>query len=582
MTSNGNRMNTLRVWHVRCTYGCVMRLLASTLLVLFPAALLAQEPNPTQTMGQQPPPGGPNPIYRVQVVSRSIQAVSYRNRSGWTKIDFQGTSLAPQAKGTADVNSRLGHMEIKLDVKDLPAARTFGSLYLSYVLWAITPEGHASNLGEVVVDSNGNFKGDITSDLQAFGLIITAEPYFSVRQPSDVVVMENIVRSDTLGKIETVNANYELLPRGEYRYHVAESQLHPVDLNSNKKSPLEIYEAINAVQIAQYAKADQYAADTYQKAASLLTQAQDYEARKEWKPAIMTAKEAAQQAEDARTISLRRQQQLALDQERQEAAARQAAAQKAAEDAQQQSAIDAQQRQQAEEQARLEAQQRAEAEQAKQDADAARAQAAGEAQKAQQAAAEADRLRQQAETERNQLREQLLQQFNAILPTIETTRGLVVNMQDVLFDTAKYTLKEPAKIALARIAGIVVSHPGLNLQVEGYTDSTGGDEFNQRLSEERADTVRDFLLTQGVNAQNLTAVGYGKNYPIASNDTTAGRKLNRRVELVVSGEVIGVKIGVPPSAQGPNMNQPPNGAPTNQAPPAQPPATGTTNPPHTR
>src|SRR5579875_2635549 len=228
-----------------------MKLLASSVLVLVPFVLLGQEPNPTQQMDQQNAPGGSNPIFKVQVVSRSIAAVSYRNRSGWTKVDFQGTSLAPQAKGTADVNSRLGHMEIKLDVKNLPAARTFGPLYLTYVLWAITPEGHASNLGEVVVDSNGNFKGDVTTDLQAFGLIITAEPYFGVRQPSDVVVMENVIRDDTRGKWETVDAKYELLPRGQYEYHVPETQLHPVDLNSSKKSPLEIYEAMNAIQIAK-------------------------------------------------------------------------------------------------------------------------------------------------------------------------------------------------------------------------------------------------------------------------------------------------------------------------------------------
>lgn len=541
-----------------------MRSLALSLFVLAPFALFAQEPNPTQTIPQQTPPGGSVPVYRVQVVSRNIQAVSYRNRSGWTKIDFQGTTLAPQAKGNAEVNSRLGHMEIKFEVKNLPAARNFGPLYLTYVLWAITPEGHASNLGEVVVDSNGNYKGDVTSDLQAFGLIITAEPYFAVRQPSDVVVMENIIRNDTLGKWEAVNAKYELLPRGQYEYHVPESELRPVDLNSSKKSPLEVYEAVNAVQIARYAKADQYASDTFQKASSLLTQAQDYQARKEWKPADMTAKEATQQAEDARTISLRRQQQIALDTERQEAAARQAAAQQAAQDAQARAQRAAEQRAQAEQQAQLEAQQRAQAEKAKEEADAAReqadaarAQAAAEAQRAQQAAAEADRLRQQAEAEKNQLRAQLLQQFNAVLPTRETPRGLVVNMQDVLFDTAKYTLKEPAKLALAKIAGIVISHPGLNLQIEGYTDSTGTADFNQKLSEQRANAVRDFLMQQGINTQNMTSVGYGENYPVAPNDTRAGRQLNRRVELVVSGEVIGVKIGVPPSNQTPGTGPTP-------------------------
>src|SRR5579875_2884670 len=353
-----------------------MRVVASTLLAVLPATLLfAQEPNPTQSMDRPANTNGQVPIFKVQVVSRSIQAVSYRNHSGWTKVDFQGTSLAPQATGNADVNSRLGHMEIKLDVKHLPAARTFGPLCLTYVLWAITPDGHASNLGEVVLDSDGNFKGDVTTELQAFGLIITAEPYFAVRQPSDVVVMENVIRPDTMGKWEVVNAKYELLPRGQYTYQVPAAQLHPVDLNSNKKSPLELYEAINAVQIAKYARADQYAQDTYQDASQLLKQAEDYEARKQWNPAIMTAKEAVQKAEDSRTISLRKQQQLALDQERQEAAARQAAAQQAAQQAELQAQEAAQQKAQAEEQARLEAKQRAEAEAARAEAEQAKEQA---------------------------------------------------------------------------------------------------------------------------------------------------------------------------------------------------------------
>jgi outer membrane protein OmpA-like peptidoglycan-associated protein len=514
-------------------YNLSMKLLAFSLAAFLPFALLGQEPNPTQSGTQQTQSTGPNPIFRVQVVARSTVAISYRNRSGWTKIDFQGTSLAPKAKGTAEVNSRLGYMEIKLDVKALPAATMFGSEFLTYVLWAITPDGHAANLGEVVLDSDGNFKGTMTTGLQSFGLIITAEPYFAVRQPSDVVVMENVVREDTKGKFEYVNAKYELLQRGQYTYHVPASQQHPILLDSNKKSPLELYEAQNAVQIARYAKADQYGGDTFKDAVNLLNQAQDYQARKQWKPSIMTAREAVQKAEDSRIISLRRQQQLALDQERQEAAARQAAAQS--------------QRQAAEQQAQQEAQQRQAAEKAKAEADSARAQSAAEAEKAQQAATEADRLRQQAEADKNALRERLLQQFNSVLQTRETPRGLVVNMSDVLFDTGKYTLKEPAREKLAKISGIVISHPGLNLQVEGYTDITGGDELNQRLSEQRASTVREYLVGQGINPQNITAVGYGKTYPVASNDTREGRALNRRVELVISGEIIGVKIGVPPA-----------------------------------
>ncbi len=539
-----------------------MNLYKCAWLALLPIALVAQEPSPMQSMAQQPAQNSQsNPIFRVQVVSRSIAAVTYRDRAGWTKVDFEGTSLAPKAKGSANVRSQLGGMQVKVEIKGLPSAQTFGQLYLTYVLWAITPDGRPYNLGEVVLDSNGNYSGQVTTQLQAFGLIVTAEPYFNVHQPSDVVVMENIIRNDTKGKWQTVDAKFELLPRGTYTYHVPENQQKAVDLNSGKKNPLELYEAQNAVQIAQYARADKYAPEGYQQAESLWHQAQDYQDRKQWKPAIMTAREAVQKAEDARTVSLRKQQQLALETEREQAAARQAAAQ-------QHAAEEAQRAQQAQQQAQSEAQQRAHAEKAQQEADAARAQSAADAEKSHQAALEADRLRKQAEADKNQLREQLLQQFNAVLPTRETPRGLVVNLQDVLFDTGKYTLKSPAQLALARISGIVVSHPGLNLQIEGYTDSTGTMELNQKLSEKRANAVRDFLLNQGVNTNNMTAMGYGPNYPVAANDTTAGRKLNRRVELVISGEVIGVKIGTPPSQQ-PTASIAPANPPANPAQPQQ-------------
>ena len=538
----------------------MIRLVASVLLLGAPAILLAQAPNPMQTIPQQPDAttSQSTPIYRVEVVSRSIQAVSYRNRSGWTKVDFQGTTLAPQAKGTAEVESEIGHMTVKLDVHHLPSARTFGPLYLTYVLWAITPDGHAQNLGEVQVDEHGDYKGTMTTDLQAFGLIITAEPYFDVRQPSDVVVMENVIRSTTLGKWETINAKYSLLPRGQYTYHVPESQLKPVALNSNKKSPLDLYEAINAVQIAQYAKADQYAPDIFQDAQSLLQQAEAYWSRKQWNPTKMTAREAVEKAEDAREASLNKQKQIADEQARERALAAEQQARLAQQQAQQAAAAQAA----AEQQAALEAQQRAAAEQAKAEAEAARRQAAQEAERARQAAEEANRLRQQAEMERDQLRQQLLQQFNAVLPTHETPRGLVINIGDLLFATGKYDLTEKARESLARIAGIIESHPGLHLVVEGYTDNTGSPEFNEKLSNQRADAVHDFLIQQGVNPQDITAVGYGENFPVASNSTAQGRALNRRVELVVSGEIIGVKIGVPPSVQQ-------NSGPSNTTPPAQ-------------
>lgn len=561
-----------------------MKLISSVVLTLLPAFMLAaQERNPAQSIAQQSATAdttnnGNIPIFRVEVVSRAVAAVSYRDRSGWTKVDFQGTSIAPQAKGSADVRGQLGHVEIKLEVKNLPAPNSFGPLYLTYVIWAITPDGHPNNIGEVEVDSHGNYSGQVTTDLQAFGMIITAEPYFAVRQPSDVVAMENIIRKDTEGKWEVINAKYELLPRGTYTYQVPEKQLKPVDLNSSKKSPLELYEAQNAVQIAQYARADKYAPDVYESAEKLWQQAQDYEARKQWKPASMISREAVAKAEDARTIALRRQEQEALDNERKEAAARQAAEQAKAAEAARQAQIAQQQAQQSQAEAQRAAAQQAAAEQAKAEADAARAQAdaaraqaAAEAQKAEQSAEEANRLRAQADQQRllaeqqkEQLRQQLLQQFSAVLPTRETPRGLVINMQDVLFATGKYDLTTPAQVALARIAGIVISHQGLNLHVEGYTDSTGTIQINEKLSNNRADAVRDFLINQGIDPSNMTAQGYGESYPVATNDTAAGRKLNRRVELVISGEIIGVKIGVPPNQD--NMVVPQGQAP---APPTQ-------------
>ncbi|MGH9620708.1 MAG: OmpA family protein [Bryobacteraceae bacterium] len=522
-----------------------MRFIAALTFFAIPGILLAQANNPppnSQTSSS-------TPIYRVQVVSHTVQAVSYRTRGGWTKIGFRGTTLAPKAKGSAQVQAQAGHATIKIDVNHLPAARTFGRLYLTYVLWAITPDGHAQNLGEILIDSNGHYSATLTTNLQAFGLIITAEPYFAVRMPSDVVVMENVIRNTTQGKWETVNAKYELLPRGQYTYHVPQSEIKPVSLNSSKKSPLELYEAINAVQIAGYAKADQYAPDIYQDAQNLLEKARSYQSRKEWNPTIMTAREAVQKAEDARQVSLDKQRDIA----KREAHQRAIEAQQQATQAQQQ-AQEAQKRAQeaaaaqaaAEQQSQADARARATAEQAKAEAEQARKQAAVEAQKAQQAAAEANELRQQAVTQSDQLRQKLLQQFNSVLPTKQTPRGLVIDMNDLQFATSSYQLRQDAKLSLAKISGIIISHPGLNLVVEGYTDNTGSVAFNEKLSNQRADSVHDFLIQEGVNPQTITAVGYGEQFPAASNSTSKGRAQNRRVEIVVSGEVIGQKIGVPP------------------------------------
>ena len=447
----------------------------------------------------------------------------------------------PPARGEAKVDSQMGSTKIDVHVDHLTPANQFGPEYLTYVLWAITPEGRAQNLGEVAL-SGDHSSLLATSSLQVFGLIVTAEPYFAVTQPSDVVVMENFVRNDTTGTIEQVEAKYELLKRGQYVLNRAAYQ--PVRINP--KGPLQLAEAENAVEIARLAGADRYAADTFQKATLALQNAEGFMSSRGGKPVETNAREAAQMAEDARLITYKRMEE--EQQAQQRAATAQAQADAQAADAQRAAA----------EQAQREAQ--AAAAQAAEDkaaADAARAaalqqqqQSQAEAERARQAAAQADAERQQAEAQRQQaegekaqLRERLRQQLNAILETRESARGLIVNINDVLFDFNKYTLKPGAREKMAKVSGILLAYPGLKLQLEGHTDSVGGDEYNLKLSQQRADAVRDFLAEQGVPVVSITSLGLGKSGPVASNDTAAGRQQNRRVELVVSGEAIGAQAG---------------------------------------
>src|SRR5690242_12412275 len=224
------------------------------------------------------------PIYRVTVVERTVKAVDYQYRNGPTRIDFRGTVLLPQAKGEATVESKKGRTEVDVKFNRVEAPTRFGPEYLTYVLWAITPEGHPKNLGEVLPGSSENAGMHVTTDLQAFGMIVTAEPYSAVRQPSDVVVLENEVRPDTIGHIELVQAKYELMPRGQYTY-LKPTDLKQVNADGRRLSMdeyeklLEVYQAQNAVQIARSVGADRYAADTFEKAEQQLRTAQDFQSR---------------------------------------------------------------------------------------------------------------------------------------------------------------------------------------------------------------------------------------------------------------------------------------------------------------
>ena len=466
----------------------------------------------------------------------------------------EGRTLQPNTRGEAKVESKQGYIEIEVEFDGLQPASRFGPEYLTYVMWAITPEGRATNLGEVILNGTSS-KLNVTTELQAFGLIVTAEPYFAVSQPSDVVIMENSVRSDTLGRVEEISAKYALVQRGEYIMNAPAEELKP--LPTDKDTPLDLNQARNAIRIARWAHADQDAEDSFAKAEKLLKEAEAYKARKAGtKPVAMTAREAAQTAEDARLIALRRQEEQRIERERQAAADREAQAKAQADHARAQSAEDSRRRTQAELEQRLEAELRARAEaeraaaQAQAAADRALAEVAREralreqaaADQARQAAAraEAERAAAQAmaetervralneqaaaelarqaaaraEREKSELRSNLIQQLNLVLDTRDTERGLVINISDVLFDIGQYTLKPTAREKLARVSGIVLAHPGLRLEAEGHTDSIGSDEFNQQLSEKRALAVRDFLVGQGIAITSLGAQGFGKTMPV--------------------------------------------------------------------
>jgi outer membrane protein OmpA-like peptidoglycan-associated protein len=522
-----------------------------TLAVAITLGAAAQAQSQTQVPADS---GNPTPTYRINVVSRTTRAVSYRHRSGATKINFQGTDLMPGAAGQAKVESKRGALEVEVEFSGLDRPTSFGNEYLTYVLWAISPEGRPVNIGEVLVGDNHRSKLDVTTDLQAFALIVTAEPYYAVRRPSNVVILENSIRSDTVGATEVVDAKFELIDRGGYI--PTGYKFDPVILNA--KLPLEFFEARNALRIAQSAGAERYATESYQKAVNQMNEADALATgRHENKKSLSAlSREVVQTAEDAREIAVKHIDEERAEGERSAGAGREAHAKARANE-------ESQRRVNAEAATADAIRDRNEADRKNRDAQAAAQQAAGaqadaerdrnNAQQKQQAAeADSDRNRAAAASsdaqlkdavrDREELRARLLQQFNLILETRDTARGLVVNMSDVLFDSGKYTLRPLAREKLAKISGIVLAYPSLNLAVEGNTDSVGTEAFNQDLSEKRAEGVRSYLTQQGVPESSTTATGFGKNRPIASNDTSEGRQQNRRVELIVSGEVIGTKI----------------------------------------
>ena len=516
----------------------------------------AQEPNPT-TVAPGARQGeviaeGQNGIYvyHVKVVQRELDAVNYLNRSGSTHVGFNGTNLMPNARGDAKVNPLTGKTNIDVHFEGLTPANGFGPEYLTYVLWAISADGRPQNLGELEL-AGGKASLNVTTGFQAFGMIVTAEPYFAVSQPSDVIVLQNVFSDRTQGVLQQVNVHYQLLPRGLYADTAgAKSEAHPI--TDREHTPLALFEAYNAQRIAQVTGADRYSPDIMKEVSTDLQNAQDIQSGKhrDVKMEFTYAREAVQRSEDARLVTLRKQ-----SEERQQQA--------------QQAKVDAQSQAQQAQLAAAQSQAQADAAAAaRAQAEAAKAQSDAEAANARAEAAEANQRAASSEAGAQALRERLLKQLNSVLQTTETPRGLVINLSDVLFDTGKYTLKPNTQISLAKVSTILQLYPGLKVQVEGYTDSVGSPAYNQTLSENRADSVKNFLVQNGVSQDNATAQGYGATDFVADNGTAAGKAQNRRVEMVVSGEAIGVKTVAPSAGDQ-------SGSASQTEPPA---AQGTSNP----
>jgi outer membrane protein OmpA-like peptidoglycan-associated protein len=566
------------------------------------------------------------PIYRVRMISRTVEAVNYQHRGRSTKLDFAGTDLMSGASGEAKVDSKRGSIAIEAEFSGLDRPTSFGTEYLTYVLWAISPEGRSVNLGEVLVGGNSRSKLNVTTNLQAFALIVTAEPYYAVQHPSNVVILENVVRPDTRGTTEEVHAKYELMERGGYL--PTGYKIDPIVLNAHL--PLEFYEARNAMRIAKSEGAEQYADESYGHAVKLMDTADRYAIDKHHnnKQLIAISREAVQTAEDARTIAVKKMDEARNHEEREDSAnalansqaqtdqatrrteraqadaanaqsdaaraqsesaqakidmaASQQASANAVADAQadatlannnaQQSDVDkanmraqrdrerlasadalAQTQAQVDDANRLRDKAQAgqvnaqietnhaqsDSAQARLDMAASAATSAHAVSEAQEDAAKANRHAAQADSDKAEMRTRLSTQLNLVLQTRDSARGLIVNMSDVLFDTGQYTLKPGAREKLAKVAGILVAYPGINVKVGGYTDNVGSDDMNQSLSEHRAGSVRDYLVESGVNSNTVTAQGFGNTQPVATNDNATGRQQNRRVELVVSGDIIG-------------------------------------------
>lgn len=439
----------------------------------------------------------------VGVVSEDVEGrlEGYSYQEGpVSTLEFHGTAIALGASGSGRVEFQDGRASVEVSVRKLPDPASLGP-FSTYVLWAVTADGRANNIGSIET-RNGAGSLDTSTPLSQFALIVSAEPHFAVTAPSKYLVLRNLGRQ--------VRGQRVMIPGLTERIDYTGLAPQVADPKARYKVPADLLQARYALAIARGAEADKYAADEFGKAAALLAKAEEAQASRKYairKTVPLVARDAVQMGEDARRQAI-------LGRQAADAAAL------AAEEARRREETAAAARRDAEEKARIEAELAAQ--------EAARQQALAAEQAAREAAAEAQR----------QARADLTARLNRALPTRQTERGIVAEIAGVQFATGMADLRPEAREALARFAGIIGVYPSIRVKVEGHTDSTGSRETNQKLSLARATVVRDYLAEQGVEASHIEVEGLGPDQPVADNATAEGRARNRRVEIILTGDLL--------------------------------------------
>jgi len=482
-------------------------------------------------------------------VKRQILALTYPE-GPTISLKFDGTSRLPNASGEAKVERKRGMTEVEIELDEMKPASAFGGQYNTYVLWVTSPEGHVDNLGEFILQGNRS-KLNVSTPLETFGMFVTAEPHFLTSLPSRFVVLENSRPTVDLGPLKDSILEYRGFD-GVYQFE-RETLADLAEVKGEVRTHIE--SARTAVELAEAAGAAKFAVEELTKAqAALETAERGYASGTSGPNEMLLAHEVIRLAVDAEQKARERAFEAALARERSASSDRIAelrtaiaAAQSEAErnrltaeknaldaeietrarhEAEQEAAEAARRAAEAEERAHAAEKERIAAEHAKLDAERAKSEA-------ERGRVTAENQASEARLERENARAQLREAMARITAVRESARGLIVSLPNILFETDQARLKPEGREALAKISGVLMIAEGYTLSVEGHTDAVGSNEYNLDLSEKRATSVRDYLVSQGLSPANISVRGFGETQPIAANETAAGRQENRRVEIVV-------------------------------------------------